>query len=373
MDNKFQENIRLFFLKENTVKLIHELDDTIFQSAVVHSMIFASKKTKTELDYFIQTSTEKDLLLPKIDIINTFFLSQQYRAMSIRTYESSDELEYFKVNSIPLKKILDIRQAIKTGNDKEYITSSKIAENYMPILGGKHISKYSLENPHLYVNYGKHLACPRDTNIFEQPKILIREAGNEIIATYDENNFYIMSSLYNGILINSSFRIKYVLSLLNSNIYLYLMKKSTFDKTKGAFTKAKIFHYYELPVKNISHEIQLRFEILVDFLLFLNDKDKMRIFSHTENSRIASHIEDVLNMMVYELYFEEHMKEVGIDVLQFINPKPIAALNTNDEKAEVIKAFYLWLQTPDNPVRQRINIVDIKSPNIISKINLATQ
>ena len=28
---------------------------------------------------------------------------------------------------------------------------------------------------------------------------------------------------------------------------------------------------------------------------------------------------------------------------------------------------------PCNPVRQRINIVDIKSPDIISKINLATQ
>ena len=77
--------------------------------------------------------------------------------------------------------------------------------------------------------------------------------------------------------------------------------------------------------------------------------------------------------MVYELYFEKHMKDANIDVLQFIKPHPINKLKSNKEKAEVIKDFYMWLQTPDNSVRQRINIVDIKSPTIISKINLATQ
>jgi adenine-specific DNA-methyltransferase len=74
-------------------------------------------------------------------------------------------------------------------------------------------------------------------------------------------------------------------------------------------------------------------------------------------------------MMVYELYFEEHMKKVGIDVLQFINPKPIDTLKSDKEKAEVIQEFYEWYQKPDNAVRQRMLLVDTRSKDIIGLIN----
>ena len=114
-----------------------------------------------------------------------------------------------KNNSLFLNEVIDLRQAIKSGDDKKYIKDHKITEKWKPILGGKHIQKYAINSPNLYLDYGNHLACPRDYKIFEQEKILIREAGNKIIATYDDSNFYIMSSLYNGILINKKFKIKY--------------------------------------------------------------------------------------------------------------------------------------------------------------------
>ena len=44
-------------------------------------------------------------------------------------------------------------------------------------------------------------------------------------------------------------------------------------------------------------------------------------------------------------------------------------LKTETEKSEAIRQFYLWLQTPNNEVKQRISMVDIKSPNIIAIIN----
>jgi hypothetical protein len=97
------------------------------------------------------------------------------------------------------------------------------------------------------------------------------------------------------------------------------------------------------------------------------------MFSHTENTRLASHLQDVLNMMVYELYFQEHMKENGIDVLQYINPKPIADIKKEGEKAEIIKNFYLWYQKPENPVRQRILLVETRSQDKIALINKSIQ
>ena len=45
------------------------------------------------------------------------------------------------------------------------------------------------------------------------------------------------------------------------------MNKLTFEKTKGAFTKAKIFHYYELPVKIATATQQQPIINLVDRIL----------------------------------------------------------------------------------------------------------
>lgn len=261
MDNKFEENVRNLVLNKSRLKLIHELDDKIFDSAVVHSMIIGFQKSIMEKEYLIMTSTSKNLYETKEQIPSTFFSKQQFKSLAIRTYKNREFIEKLSNNSTPLKEVVDIRQAIKTGNDSLYVQNVQNGANWKPILGGKHIKKYQIKPSGLYVNYGNHLACPRDESIFNQPKILIREAGKEITATYDESNYYIMSSLYNVILRNSNFNLKYVLALINSKLFQYLMQTLTFDKTKGAFTKAKIFHYYELPVKNVDQTIQ---EILAE-------------------------------------------------------------------------------------------------------------
>lgn len=128
---------------------------------------------------------------------------------------------------------------------------------------------------------------------FEQPKILIREAGSVITATYDDNNFYIMSSLYNAILRDKAFSLKYLLGLLNSRLFQFLMYKLTFEKTRGAFTKAKIFHYYELPVKDCSPVSQQEIIGTVDEILAEKKKNPMVNVGNLESS---------LNKLVYDLY-----------------------------------------------------------------------
>lgn len=227
-------------------------------------------------------------------IPNIFFFNQPQFALSIRSYETNGLMTKLREESVKLFDVLDIRQAIKSGNDKLYITNTKGNDgNFQPILRGKDIKRYSLKDPHLYLLYGKHLACPRSKEIFEQPKILIREAGAEITATYDDKNYYIMSSLYNAILKDKSFSLKFLLGLLNSRLFQYIMYKLTFEKTKGAFTKAKIFHYYELPVKVCNRSEQQRVIDIVDRILSIKKSDPL--------SNIVS-LEQQLNNTIYKLY-----------------------------------------------------------------------
>ena len=191
---------------------------------------------------------------------------------------------------------------------------------------------------------------------------------NRIKATLLSSGNFCAHSV-NYIVLNSDFEeFNYFLAILNSKLANWFFKIfSTNSNVNG----------YEVNSLPISNRIKSKniFNAIVDYLLFLNDENKAQIFTHTTNDRIAANIEDVLNMMVYELYFESHMREQQIDVLQFVNEEFSKMQNDKtliNNLPLSIKYFYLWLQTPDNAVRQRINIVDIKSPNILSKINLAT-
>lgn len=102
-----------------------------------------------------------------------------------------------------------------------------------------------------------------------------------------------MSSLYNAILIDNTYSLKYLLGLINSKLFQYLMYKLTFEKTKGAFTKAKIFHYYELPVKIADADQQKPIVDLVDAILLKKQQDKEADTSAEESA---------IDNLVYDLY-----------------------------------------------------------------------
>ena len=301
LDNYFEEEVRRKLLYYKVYE-INDLSDKVFDTAVVHSMIFAFCK-KPSSEYNIRVSTSENLGNINVLIPSSYFETLPQCTYSIRTYGASDLMNKLRIQSIRLADIIDIRQAIKSGNDALYISEYRMNSNYRPILRGKDIKKYTIRDPHLYLYYGRHLACPRSREIFEQPKILIREAGAEITATYDESNFYIMSSLYNAILINKEYSLKYILGLLNSKLFQYLMYKLTFEKTKGAFTKAKIYHYYELPVKKC---VQYEQESII------NRVDAVLSIKATNPSADTSALESEIDRLVYQLYglTEEEIKIV---------------------------------------------------------------
>ena len=292
LDNYFEEEVRKVLLR-NKIYEINDLSDKVFDTAIVHSMIFAFCRRPSE-NCKIRVSTSSKLDDINITIPSSYFSIQPQHSFSIRSYGNDDLIRKLRAGSVRLFDVLDIRQAIKSGNDKQYITDAVgIDGNYQPILRGKDINRFSITDPHLYLQYGKHLACPRNKEIFEQPKILIREAGSVITATYDDNNFYIMSSLYNAILRDKAFSLKYLLGLLNSRLFQFLMYKLTFEKTRGAFTKAKIFHYYELPVKDCSPVSQQEIIGTVDEILAEKKKNPMVN---------VGNLEFRLNKLVYDLY-----------------------------------------------------------------------
>ena len=136
LDNYYEEEVRKALLN-NYIYEINDLSDKVFDTAVVHSMIFAFGRERRN-EYKVRVSTSNTLGAIDTMIPKTYFFNQPQFTLSIRSYEANDLMMKLRKNSIRLCEVLDIRQAIKSGNDKLYITKSKGTEgNYHPILRGK--------------------------------------------------------------------------------------------------------------------------------------------------------------------------------------------------------------------------------------------
>ena len=88
------------------------------------------------------------------------------------------------------------------------------------------------------------------------------------------------------------------------------------------------------------------------------------------NETIAQFFEKIIDGCVYELYFGEHMKEQEINIIDsaFELIKPISQLPTDKEKSEVILNTYMTIKKTDNPIRNRLELFTLRSPELLKPI-----
>ncbi len=92
------------------------------------------------------------------------------------------------------------------------------------------------------------------------------------------------------------------------------------------------------------------------------------LLQSTSNEEISLVFENVVDQMVFELYFEKHMKELEIDILQYFKFPDLNAFSGNSEKKEAIIKSWYELQEKENKIRNRILVADSRSW-IIKRIN----
>lgn len=210
------------------------------------------------------------------------------------------------------------------------------------------------------------------------PKNLVHFANEKLVApeislggnyAYDQNGeFYSTTKIY-GYIKNPTNKIgyKFWMALFNSRAFWYYLQNTGYVLRGGYFT-FKTDYINPIPVPDDSRILicEPLIEKIVDYLQYLHKKGQNQIYNHTSNDRIADHFEEIIDMVVYELYFEQHMKEQKIDVIADLKSYK---WNNNKMIAEQIRDFYQWFQQSDNMVRQKLMLLDTRSSNLLYEIH----
>ena len=185
---------------------------------------------------------------------------------------------------------------------------------------------------------------------------------------YDiEGKFYQTTTIYGYIKkseISESY--KFWMALLNSRLCWWFLTNTGTTLANGFFRfKPDYIKQFPVPEFQLTSKGEMLVIKLTDFLLYLYDKNNDDILTHTTNKRLATHIEEIIDMIFYELYFEQHMKDNHIDVISDLNNYEWS----NISDASTIESFYKWYQQSENMVRQKIMLLDTRSRNFIYLIH----
>jgi len=142
---------------------------------------------------------------------------------------------------------------------------------------------------------------------------------------------------------------RYLLALLNSAISDYYIRSLGVTRNGGYFEYKPMF-VEKLPVPQLQPQEQKVYTHLADYVLILTKHGK---------KLQSAFFEQLIDALVYELYFSEELKIAGKEILRHLgNLKPVSESMTDAEKLTLIQSEFDRLYDPNHPVRNNIETLD---------------
>jgi tRNA1(Val) A37 N6-methylase TrmN6 len=425
MRKDFGVGIRSFLKKNTTVLKIQDFVDLqVFEGATNYTGVFLIKNSVSK-DYVFQYSKydcPRQISVREFETELRSDMSSTVKEIQSLEYEYLDSswefinpkirsiLNLCDNSSITLKNCTHaIFQGIASGKDEVFYVSKDEIDQYKiepdilkPILKGKDIKAYEItwsgnyviypydsegkvlkesefktQNPNVYSYFRLKEPLLKGRTYFEKSSKLWYElwnqrspvnfAKNRIVTTEisAKNNFVLTNKFFGNtktyhVLLKNEFSEFYVLGLLNSRLLEFYYHNITTPQAGG-------FYAYKTQFLN---NIPIR--ICEDFSGPIETLSKILVFG---DSTTMPQILGVLNSLVFNLYFPEHMEEREIDVLEFVERDMEKAFqgqgldDLNDvEKEKAIKQLHATWNHPDNEVRNRIKLFAVRSPEILKPI-----
>lgn len=141
----------------------------------------------------------------------------------------------------------------------------------------------------------------------------------------------------------------YILAVLNSCIGDYYIRSLGVTRNGGYFEYKPMF-VEKLPVPKLAPNKQTPYIQLVDYALHLK---------RTDLKLQSAYIEEIIDGLVFELYFPEELKAAGKELLKYLGElKPIDNNMSDEKKLAIIQSEFNRLYDPNHLVRNYLETLD---------------
>jgi adenine-specific DNA methylase len=344
---------RKYILDSGNLNVISLFSERVFEAAVDTCVVS-----------FIKNNTFQDIKIYQDakDLTHSISKQEIYESPNLVIPVQSQGNDKIIIESFMSKSFDDLSDLIElqqgiiySGQAKEDVFSNEaINSNYKKSLDGRDISKWKInwnqKTENKYINYTSKLHRPREERLFiSKPKIVFPRKANSIYCAIDLDSHYALNTAYVVLIKNNKCSYSYLASWLNSKLVNFVYSKLYFgwQITIPALMTMKI----KSPSSSVSK--------LFDFLVF--------------SSPVK--FDQIIDSLILDYYFHDHMKERGIDVLEYVERDIDEVMQgrefeklSDTEKEQVIEALHAKWSHPDNEIRNRIKLFAVRSPEILKPI-----
>lgn len=399
--------LRQFILDNFFIEHISWLNDVVFSNAQVNTLVSLIRKNAHKNVVISKFNNASDLNEPHADlrIPQQKFIDDNYYISIFENTTDTKILNLIKGISTPLDQLYspcsgynpyEVGKGIAPGGgvhtrqtiaEKPYHSNVQKDEAWKPEVVGRDLSRYGVRiSGDRWVKYGKWLSAPRDPNNFLGKRILVQEivGGPErrITAAYFDGELYHSRDVIPIKVKPNSPHPFILLAILNSALLSWYHNKRSPKAKKGLFPKVLVSDLKKFPIIIPSEKSNIQLLIfLVEIILYLNSEKIKKAYFRV--------IDEIIDAVVFNLYFPDHMKERGIDVLELVEQDigeimqeypSIPSISPQEEKIwefvklsdtekeKVIEQLYQTWSHPDNKVRNRIKLFAVRSPEILKPI-----
>jgi hypothetical protein len=239
---RYFSKIRSYILKQSEILKFLLFQYGVFDATVGISIVYFLKRTdhinkKHELTVYSPASSD--------DLANNQGLKYSYPQEYFEATKHNRFRLFFDSQTQELiKKIetgaveLGSRYVGRTGvrskiGQKNIVAKEKKASTYQEALvSGGQIKRYSIRYEGDYINIDPELLNSGgwDYDVIHNPKILIRQTGDSLLASIDKKNYYHLNNVHSfapkeGV----ELEMEYVLAILNSSLMNYFYQKTTLE------------------------------------------------------------------------------------------------------------------------------------------------
>jgi hypothetical protein len=353
------------------VNSILDLGESVFEDAITTAIVVVAEKHPAANGHEINISrNEVDSVINQQDIKDVNYVI----ATNINN-EKRQVINAIEENTVRLGEICkEMIFGVVITQNRDEVVSERPLPGWKPFLEGRDIGPYYINPVRSYLNYEPSmLHRARTKGIFEVPeKILIQRitgGSRPLKAAYDNQQYYTKESINNIILADDSmYSYKYILGLLNSKLINWYYTNQFTNESRLTVNLSKEY-LSQIPIVVTERATQETLVILVDYLLAIHRATDKPINEYVPNSYLATMFADVLDAMVFELYFNAQFQTEG---LLFIEPvrrdfESIADFEASIQK-EIIHDAYQKLRQKDNTIRNNLRLMDIRLPKLIMPI-----
>ena len=201
---------------------------------------------------------------------------------------------------------------------------------------------------------------------FSKPKIIYADIVQDRGKFYfDKEGYYTNDTAF--IIVGDY--LQYYTLILNSRLFSYFYKK--FYSGGGLGEKGLRFKkefIEKIPVPSISVSKKSFYTLLLNTIQFTKKTIK-KIDKDIPNTHISEAFEEVIDALVFELYFPEEFAEKGIEIEKYAKDifNPIEGLK-EDQQIKAIQEAYQTLREKDNPLRNQIKLMKIELKELLLPI-----